>query len=76
MMQPSMNLSNLPECFSHLIEQINLLTAENKAIKERLAYLEYDLHTENGRLQDEKLELRQMVDYSSDEYCSCEDSFR
>lgn len=73
MIPHSINSSNLEDCLIYLVNQINLLTAENKAIKDRLAYLEYDLHAENGRLQDENLGLRQMADYSSDEYCSYED---
>lgn len=66
MIQISLNLSNKEDCISYLVNQINLLIAENKAIKERIAYLEYDLHAENGRLQDENLGLQQIIDCSSD----------
>ena len=38
------NLHHLEELVSDLSNQISLLTAENRAIKERLAYLEWDLH--------------------------------
>jgi regulator of replication initiation timing len=70
------NLHHLEELVSDLANQINLLTTENQAIKERLAYLEWDLHRENGCLQAENLSLRHMVDYSSEEYNSLEDSLR
>ncbi|NCS07373.1 MAG: hypothetical protein GPJ07_12600 [Microcystis aeruginosa G13-07] len=42
------NLHHLEELVSDLSNQISLLTAENRAIKERLTYLESDLHRENG----------------------------
>ena len=42
------NLHHLEKLVSDLVNQISLLTAENRAIKERLAYLEWDLHRENG----------------------------
>jgi len=70
------NLHPLEKLVSDLVTQISLLTAENRAIKERLAYLEWDLHRENGCLQAENLSLRQMVDYCSEEYNSLEDSLR
>ena len=38
------NLHHLEKLVSDLVNQISLLTAENRAIKERLAYLEWDLH--------------------------------
>ncbi|GEA28455.1 hypothetical protein MiAbW_03030 [Microcystis aeruginosa NIES-4325] len=41
------NLHHLEKLVSDLVTQISLLTAENRAIKERLAYLEWDLHREN-----------------------------
>ena len=70
------NLHHLEKLVSDLVTQISLLTAENRAIKEILAYLEWDLHRENGCLQAENLSLRQMVDYCSEEYNSLEDSLR
>ena len=51
------NLHHLEKLVSDLVTQISLLTAENRAIKERLAYLEWDLHRENGCLQAENLSL-------------------
>ncbi|MFM2380597.1 MAG: hypothetical protein RLZZ143_3180 [Cyanobacteriota bacterium] len=70
------NLHHLEKLVSDLVNQISLLTAENRDIKERLAYLEWDLHRENGCLQAENLSLRQMVDYCSEEYNPLEDSLR
>lgn len=70
------NPHHLEELVSDLANQISLLTAENHAIKERLAYLEWDLHRENSCLQAENSSLRSMVDYSSEEYCPLEDSLR
>lgn len=43
-------------------------------MRDRLTYLEYDLHNENQRLKDEIVYFRQEVDYSSEDYCSNEDS--
>lgn len=54
--------------------RIESLRAENKQIRGRLDYLENDLHAENDRLRDENSGLRQEVDYSSEDYCSKEDS--
>lgn len=54
--------------------RIESLRAENKQIRGRLDYLENDLHAENDRLRDENLGWRQEVDYSSEDYCSNEDS--
>ncbi|MDD1419103.1 hypothetical protein MEO40_08175 [Dolichospermum sp. ST_sed1] len=45
-------------------------------MKSRLTYLEYDLHPENQRLSDENTNFRQEVDYSSEDYCTNEDSWQ
>lgn len=64
------------EGFCHsVVDKIESLQTENQEMKDRITYLEYGLHAENERLQDENLEWRQGVDYSSENYCSNEDSF-
>ncbi|MBD1840965.1 hypothetical protein H6F78_17820 [Coleofasciculus sp. FACHB-64] len=57
-----------------LVRQFASLQADHQEIKNRMTYLEYGLHAENERLQDENLGWRQGVDYDSEDYCSNEDS--
>jgi hypothetical protein len=45
-------------------------------MRDRLTYLKYDLHTKNQQLRDENFYFRQEVDYSSQDYCSHEDSWQ
>lgn len=56
-------------------EIIELYQTEHQMIKDRLTYLEYDLHAEVQRLRDENFGLRLEPNYSSEEYTSKEDSF-
>ncbi len=59
-----------------LENKFRFLEAENQSMKARITYLEYDLHTDNQRLKDENFYFRQEVDYSSEDYCTKEDTWQ
>jgi hypothetical protein len=59
-----------------LENKFQYLQTEYKTMRDRLTYLEYDLHTKNQQLRDENFYFRQEVDYSSQDYCSHEDSWQ
>jgi hypothetical protein len=60
----------------NLENKFQSLQIEHQNMKSRPTYLEYDLHSENQRLSDENTNFRQEVDYSSEDYCTNEDSWQ
>jgi hypothetical protein len=60
----------------NLENKFQSLQIEHQNMKSRLTYLEYDLHPENQRLSDKNTNFRQEVDYSSEDYCTNEDSWQ
>ena len=60
----------------NLENKFQSLQIEHQNLKSRLTYLEYDLHPENQRLSDKNTNFRQEVDYSSEDYCTNEDSWQ
>ncbi|MFB2834293.1 hypothetical protein [Floridanema evergladense] len=63
-------LSAQSDVYHNLFNEIALLKKEINQIKDRQAYIEYDLHAENQLLKDQLSEKQCQPNYSSEDYCS------